>query len=114
MTAQQAPALQTPALQTPALQAPVQQAALGRDTGKRTAASGTHEAPVLEISGARLDEDELAALTAMIGQLASAEPVAGDGAGTPGPWDRTLQRRRRLGLWGRPGPDSWQHAAGLR
>lgn len=82
------------------------------DEGAEEAA--TPEPARLEVAGARLDEDELAALTALIGRLASAEPESGDGAGTTGPHDRTLQRRRRLGLWGRPGPDSWQHAAGLR
>lgn len=72
------------------------------------------ERPVLQVGGTPLSTEELAAVTAVIGRLATAEPVEDDGAGSTGPRDRTLQRRRHLGLWGRPGPDSWQHAAGLR
>ncbi|GAA1180883.1 MULTISPECIES: hypothetical protein [Nesterenkonia] len=72
------------------------------------------EQAVLQVGGTPLSIEELAAVTAVIGRLATAEPVADVSAGTTGPRDRTLQRRRHLGLWGRPGTDSWQHAAGLR
>ena len=68
----------------------------------------------LQLGGVTLDEEELAAVTAVLGTLAGASEVVDSGAGTAGPSDRTLQRRRQLGLWGRPGPDSWKHAAGLR
>lgn len=68
----------------------------------------------LQLAGGILDDEELAAVTAVLGTLAGASGTEDNGAGTAGPSDRTLQRRRRLGLWGRPGPDSWKHAAGLR
>lgn len=74
----------------------------------------TVEPADLQFSGTHLEPEELAALTAIIGKLATAEPVENSQAGGAGPQDRTLLRRRRLGLWGRPGLDSWQHAAGLR
>ncbi|GAB3191528.1 hypothetical protein [Nesterenkonia suensis] len=79
-----------------------------------TAEESAEERPVLQVSGTPLSSEELAAVAAVIGRLATAEPVADDGVGGTGPRDRTLQRRRHLGLWGRPGRDSWQHAAGLR
>ena len=68
----------------------------------------------LQMAGGTLSDEELAAVTALLGTLAGASGTDGNGAGTAGPSDRTLQRRRRLGLWGRPGPGSWKHAAGLR
>ncbi|MCH8560468.1 hypothetical protein LTH96_08650 [Nesterenkonia sp. LB17] len=68
----------------------------------------------LQMAGGTLNDEELAAVTAVLGTLAGASEVEHNGAGSAGPSDRTLQRRRRLGLWGRPGPDSWKHAAGLR
>ncbi|MGJ9372908.1 acyl-CoA carboxylase epsilon subunit [Nesterenkonia sp. CF4.4] len=68
----------------------------------------------LQMAGGTLSDEELAAVTALLGTLAGASGTEGNGAGSAGPTDRTLQRRRRLGLWGRPGPDSWKHAAGLR
>ncbi|MDS2172051.1 hypothetical protein [Nesterenkonia sp. CL21] len=72
------------------------------------------ETPVLQLTGTPLGAEELAAVAAVVGRLATAEPVEDADAGGTGPRDRTLQRRRHLGLWGRPGTDSWQHAAGLR
>lgn len=88
-----------------------------------THTAADHRAPgeepaALGISGAALSEDETAAVVAVLARLASAEPDSSDAGGT-GPADRTLQRRHRLqlkqhGLWGRPGPDSWQMAGGLR
>lgn len=72
------------------------------------------ERPLLQFAGTPLDAEELAAVAAVIGRIAAAEPVEPGDAGGTGPRDRTLQRRRHLGLWGRPGLDSWQHAAGLR
>ncbi|EXF26220.1 hypothetical protein BG28_01335 [Nesterenkonia sp. AN1] len=68
----------------------------------------------LQLAGGSLTDEELAAVTAVLGTLAGSSGVEHSGAGSAGPSDRTLQRRRRLGLWGRPGPDSWKHAAGLR
>lgn len=70
----------------------------------------------LGIRGCQLDEDETAAVVAVMARLAASEPVSSD-AGSTGPSDRTLQRRHRLhldqhGLWGRPGPSSWQAAGG--
>ncbi len=76
---------------------------------------GQTDAPSdLDVSGTTLEDEELAAVTAVLGMLAAAAEGSNNGAGSAGPTDRTLQRRRRLGLWGRPGPDSWKHAAGLR
>lgn len=72
------------------------------------------DAADLQMAGGTLTDEELAAVTALLGTLAGDSGADGNGAGTAGPSDRTLQRRRRLGLWGRPGPDSWKHAAGLR
>ncbi len=76
-------------------------------------------APVLEIAGAELTPEELAAVAAVVGKLAAAGPEENSDAGSTGPRDRRLQRRRslsfnRLGMWGRPGPDSWKNAGGLR
>ncbi|GAA1146337.1 acyl-CoA carboxylase epsilon subunit [Nesterenkonia lutea] len=68
----------------------------------------------LDLRGAGLADEELAAVTALLGTLSASAEAEDSGAGTAGPADRTLQRRRRLGLWGRPGADSWKHAAGLR
>ena len=77
------------------------------------------EQPLLTVSGAELTEEELAAVSAVVGKLAAAGPLQDNDAGSTGPRDRRLQRRRslsfnRLGLWGRPGPDSWKSAGGLR
>lgn len=68
----------------------------------------------LHVAGTALNDEELAAVTAVLGTLAAAADAESSGAGSTGPKDRTLQRRRQLGLWGRPGADSWKHAAGLR
>lgn len=68
----------------------------------------------LHLAGTTLNDEELAAVTAVLGTLAAAADAESSGAGSTGPKDRTLQRRRQLGLWGRPGADSWKHAAGLR
>lgn len=81
--------------------------------------SNGEEQPALEISGAELTAEELAAVAAVVGKLAAAGPEENADAGSTGPRDRRLQRRRslssnRLGLWGRPGPDSWKNAGGLR
>lgn len=77
------------------------------------------ECPLLTVSGAELTAEELAAVATVVGKLASVEPQQNHDAGSTGPRDRRLQRRRslsfnRLGLWGRPGPDSWKNAGGLR
>ncbi|GFZ77335.1 hypothetical protein [Nesterenkonia alkaliphila] len=71
----------------------------------------------LPVHGAELTAEETAAVVAVLGTLASAEPQSNDDAGGTGPADRTVQRRHRLqdsqhGLWGRPGPTSWYQAAG--
>ncbi|QCU78599.1 hypothetical protein E7744_10870 [Citricoccus sp. SGAir0253] len=67
--------------------------------------------PVLVVRGS-LDAEETAALTAVLQAAAvQAEHHHRQGAGRRDP-DRTLERRRRLGLWARPGSDSWRHAAG--
>lgn len=76
---------------------------------------GETQDPLLSVKGAQLSPEELAAVTSLLAKLASSEAPGNDGgAGTAGPADRTLQRRRRLGLWGRPGAGSWRHAAGMR
>ena len=77
------------------------------------------EQPLLTVSGAELTEEELAAVSAVVGKLAATGPLQDNDAGGTGPRDRRMQRRRslsvnRLGLWGRPGPDSWKSAGGLR
>ncbi|GAA3284149.1 hypothetical protein [Nesterenkonia halobia] len=74
----------------------------------------TEEAPLLRIDGTPLTEEEQAAVAAVVGRLAGAEPAVGTDHGRAGPRDRTLERRRRLGLWPRPGTDSWLQAGGLR
>ena len=84
------------------------------DTELDTEAETDTDAADLQMAGGTLTDEELAAVTALLGTLAGDSGADGNGAGTAGPSDRTLQRRRRLGLWGRPGPDSWKHAAGLR
>jgi hypothetical protein len=76
--------------------------------------SDQQEGPPLDISGAQLSEDELVALLTILGSLQTDEHQGSHGVGSTGPSDRTLQRRRHLGLWGRPGADSWTQAAGLR
>ncbi len=78
---------------------------------------GTETDPVTETEAAvvirgTLDTEETAALTAVLQAMAvQAEHDRREGAGR-GDHDRTLERRRRLGLWARPGADSWKHAAG--
>jgi hypothetical protein len=73
--------------------------------------TGTGGEPAVVIRGT-LDAEETAALTAVLQAVAAqagrpgSETAGGDGH------DRTLDRRRRLGLWARPGSDSWKHAAG--
>ena len=74
-------------------------------------------AAAVGIRGSQLTDDETAAVVAVLARLAAAEPVNSDAGGT-GPTDRTIQRRHRLqldqhGLWGRPGPSSWQAAGGM-
>jgi len=81
-------------------------------------AEETQEA--VQISGAHLEPEEMAALTAVIQQLqagaapASDERTARERHRTAGPRgvDRTLDRRQRLGLWARPGAGQWRRAAG--
>lgn len=70
--------------------------------------------PALGIRGTELTEDEFAALLAVVGRLAGAEPVKDRGQGTAGPTNRARYRRRRLGLHERHGADAWQFAAGVR
>lgn len=74
---------------------------------------GPEAEPVVVIRG-NLDAEETAALTAVLQALAvQAEHHRREAAGRDDP-DRTLDRRRRLGLWARPGSDSWRHSAGTR
>lgn len=73
-------------------------------------------AAALEIRGCLLDDQETAAVVAVLARLAAAEPVSSDAGGT-GPADRTIQRHQRMlldqhGIWGRPG--SWIAAGGMR
>jgi hypothetical protein len=69
--------------------------------------------PELVVKGS-LDAEETAALAAVFQAVAvQAEDHRHEGDGRLRP-DRTLDRRRRLGLWARPGSGSWQHAAGQR
>lgn len=75
-------------------------------------------AAALDIRGCLLDDQETAAVVAVLARLAAAEPVNSD-AGATGPADRTMQRHQRMlldqhGIWGRPG--SWRAAGagGLR
>ena len=77
-------------------------------------AADPENVPPLEIRGAELSHDELVALLSLLGSLRTDEDEGPHGAGSTGPNDRTLQRRRHLGLWGRPGADSWFQEAGLR
>lgn len=78
------------------------------------AAADAEEAPLLRLSGTPLTEEEQAAVAAVVGRLAGAEPTDETDHGYTGPRDRTLERRRRLGLWPRPGVGSWIQAGGLR
>ncbi|MGD6978320.1 acyl-CoA carboxylase epsilon subunit [Citricoccus sp. CH26A] len=71
----------------------------------------TGEEPTVVIRGT-LDAEETAALTAVLQALAAQAGDRGNGDTGPDGTDRTLDRRRRLGLWARPGSDSWRHAAG--
>lgn len=81
-------------------------------------AEETQEA--VEISGAHLEPEEMAALAAVLQQLQAGAPPAEGERGTrerhrpagPRGVDRTLERRRRLGLWARPGEGQWRRAAG--
>lgn len=69
--------------------------------------------PELVVKGT-LDDEETAALAAVLQAMAvQAEQSRREDAGRSDA-DRTLDRRRRLGLWARPGSDSWKHAAGRR
>ncbi|MFC4371830.1 acyl-CoA carboxylase subunit epsilon [Citricoccus nitrophenolicus] len=78
------------------------------EAGADDSAPGT---PELVVKGS-LDAEETAALTAVLQAVAvQAEQHRREAAGRRDP-DRTLDRRRRLGLWARPGSDSWKHAAG--
>ena len=95
------------------LSAEITTAAPTQDAAATEAAAET----ALGISGCQLTDDETAAVVAVLARLAAAEPVNSDAGGT-GPSDRALQRRHRLqldqhGLWGRPGPSSWQAAGGM-
>ncbi|RJN31749.1 acyl-CoA carboxylase subunit epsilon [Nesterenkonia natronophila] len=74
------------------------------------------EERTLPLQGVELTEEELAAVVAVLATLASSPSDATDAGGT-GPADRALQRKHRLaqdqhGLWGRPGPASWNQATG--
>lgn len=92
------------------------------DVQATTAAEGEADSPAetaaaVDIRGAQLSDAETAAVVAVLARLATAEPVSSD-AGSTGPTDRAVQRRHRLqldqhGLWGRPGPSSWQAAGGI-
>ncbi|SJN35593.1 hypothetical protein FM125_10740 [Micrococcus lylae] len=83
-----------------------------------TAAEETQEA--VQISGAHLEPEEMAALTAVIHQLqAGTPPVESERGGReqhrpsgPRGVDRTLDRRQRLGLWARPGSGQWRRGEG--
>ncbi|GAB3179972.1 hypothetical protein GCM10027060_08740 [Nesterenkonia halophila] len=88
----------------------------GGSTGAGAAGADAEaeEAPLLRIDGTPLTEEEQAAVAAVVGRLAGAEPAVETDHGRAGPRDRTLERRRRLGLWPRPGTDSWLQAGGLR
>lgn len=71
------------------------------------------DAPELVVKG-NLDAEETAALAAVLQAMAAqAEHHRHENTGRTDR-DRTLDRRRRLGLWARPGADSWKHAAGQR
>lgn len=71
------------------------------------------ENPELVVKGT-LDDEETAALAAVLQAMAvqAEQHHRLDNGRTAR--DRTLDRRRRLGLWARPGSDSWKHAAGRR
>lgn len=83
----------------------------------QAAATADQESAALDMTGCELTDEETTAVVAVLARLAAVEPVGSDAGGT-GPADRTLQRRHRLqldqhGLWGRPGPSSWQTAGGM-
>lgn len=85
--------------------------------GEPDAETAAEAAAALGIRGAQLSDEETAAVVAVLARLAATEPVSTDAGGT-GPTDRAIQRRHRLqldqhGLWGRPGPSSWQAAGGI-
>lgn len=81
------------------------------------AEADTQTAAAVDIRGVQLSDDETAAVVAVLARIAAAEPVSSDAGGT-GPTDRAIRRRHQLqldqhGLWGRPGPSSWQAAGGM-
>jgi hypothetical protein len=73
--------------------------------------AGTGGEPAVVIRGT-LDAEETAALTAVLQAVAAQAELPGKEAVGRDGHDRTLDRRRRLGLWARPGSDSWKQAAG--
>lgn len=75
-------------------------------TPQPTAAEAAY---ALSIKG-NLTPEETAALTAIVqaAVVEAQEASSGDSSTV----DRTLDRRRRLGLWDRPGSGSWKNSAG--
>ena len=78
---------------------------------------GAGEEAVVDVQGAQLEPEEMAALTAVLAQLRAQEvQAAAQRPGRRGPRsarpDRTLLRRGDLGLWARPGRDQWRRSAG--
>lgn len=74
----------------------------------------THSTAELVVKGT-LDAEETAALAAVLQAAVAAQDEQRRETGmVRKDRDRTLDRRRRLGLWARPGSDSWKHAAGRR
>ena len=77
------------------------------------------EEAVVEVQGAQLEPEEMAALTAVLAQLQAQDVQAAFGrragrGARPSRPDRTLVRRGELGLWARPGHDQWRRSAGPR
>lgn len=71
-----------------------------------------NEAAALEMQGAQLEPEEMAALAAVLAQLRAQDAARAAQPPSRAVPDRTLHRRRDLGLWSRPGAGQWRRSAG--
>jgi len=87
----------------------------GRADEERTGEERAADAPeAVRLSGAELDPEEMAALTAVLAHLRARQAGAVQARPRPPRLDRTLRRRDDLGLWARPGEDQWRRGIGPR
>ncbi|MDX2340724.1 hypothetical protein NJC10_03400 [Micrococcus sp. M4NT] len=83
-----------------------------RGTGQAGGEQAGDAGDAVRLSGAELDPEEMAALTAVLAHLRAEEAQAVQARPRPPRLDRTLRRRDDLGLWARPGKDQWRRSAG--